>query len=229
MFFWNILKTAFNWYSIPYSFYLAFGFCLSQLLNIQVYEAKGATSLRTWFKGLGMLDFNPSVKLVKILCFVMAVIIFFLFQFMIPEMRQFSGERILNTGILVSFILIMISQLIFSSIMRLSYEFSFCLIIFTSIIVYQVFIQPIGGKLEGNLTAYQELWDVLKILIPVCIGFPILMGGGGLIASFYKEEQEFLRTQLYRHIAMALYFEIGAAFFLLLPIMKKILSLRGNI
>jgi hypothetical protein len=103
------------------------------------------------------------------------------------------------------------------------------LYIVAGLIVYQLFIQPIQSKLEWNLKIYQELWDLLKILIPICVGFPILMSGGGFIASFYREEQEILRVQLYRHIAMALYFEIGAALFLLLPILKKILSMRGNL
>lgn len=228
MFFWNFVKTAFNWSSMPYSLYLACGFLLSQLLNIQVYKARRSMSLQTWFKISGILNFKPSVRLVKFLCLMMALFIFVLCQFLIPKMRLFSGEGILTTAIFVSVLLIVISQLIFSSVMRLSYEFSFCLIVFSSLIVYEVFIQPTGGKLTGNLTAYQELWDVLKSLIPICIGFPILMGGGGFISSFYKEEQEFLRTQLYRHIAMAIYFEIGAALFLLLPIMNKILSMRGN-
>jgi len=229
MFFRELIKTAFNWPSMPYSLYLALGFFLSQLLNIQVYKAKGAISLQTWFTATGILNYQPSVKLVKFLCLIIAVFIFFLCQFLIPKIRLFSGERILTTGILLSIIFCVISQLIFSSVMRLSYEFSFCLIIFASLIVCQVFIQSIQGELEQNLRIYQELWDLLKILIPICIGFPILMGGGGFIASFYIEEQGFLRMQLYRHIGMALYFEIGVALFLLLPTMKKILSMRGNL
>jgi len=229
MFFWKAIKTAFNWSSVPFSLYLAFGFFLSQLLNIQVYKAKGATSLQTWFMAAGILNYQPSVKLVKFLCLIMAVFIFFLCQFLIPKIRLFSGERMLTTGILISVIFCIISQLIFSSVMRLSYEFSFCLIVFTGLIVYQVFIQPVQGELGQNLRVYQELWDLLKILIPICIGFPILMSGGGFIAYFYMREQEFLRVQLYRHIAMALYFEIGAALFLLLPILRKILYMRGNL
>lgn len=229
MFLWNAIKTAFNLPSMPYSLYLAFGFLLSQLLNIQVYEAKGATSLQTWVRATNIWNYQPSVRLAKLLCLSMAVVIFFLCQFLIPKIRSFPGERMLTTGILLSLVFCVVSQLIFSSVMRFSYEFSFCLIIFSGLIVYQVFIQPIKDGLEQNLRVYQELWDFLKFFIPICIGFPILIGGGGFITSFYGEEQGFMRVQLYRHITMALYFEIGASLFLLLPIIKKILSMRGNL
>jgi len=228
MLFWKAIKTAFNYSSMPYSLYLAFGFFISQLLNILVYKARGAKKLQTWFNWIFGI-YYPSVEVVEFLCLIMALFVFFLCQFLLPKIRSYTSEQMLTRGILMSIMFCIISQLIFSSVMRLSYEFSFCLIVFTGLIVCRVFIQPIQGELSQNLKLYQELCDLLKILIPICIGFPILMGGGGFIASFYKEEQEFLKIQLYRHIAMALYFEIGAALFLLLPILKKILYMRGNL
>jgi hypothetical protein len=128
MFLWEAIKIAFNWSSMPYSLYLTFGFFLSQLLNIQVYKAKGATSLQTWLRAAGILNDQPSVNLVKVLCLIMDIFVFFLCQFLIPEIRLFLPERILTTAVLLSIIFCMISQLIFSSVMRLSYEFSFCFI-----------------------------------------------------------------------------------------------------
>lgn len=228
MFLLKAIETVFNSSSIFYSLYLSLGFLASQFLNIHVYETRGASSLRTWSKSVRFIIYQPSIKLAKLLCIIMAISIFLLLQLLIPKISKFQGEKILTTGIFLSAILCVISQLIFSSVMRLTYEFSFCLILFAGIIVSEIFIQPHASQLIGNPNQYQELWDLLKTLIPICIGFPILVGGAGLIASFYKEEQEFLQVQLYRHIAMSLYFEIGAALFLFMPLIKKILSMRGN-
>ena len=75
---------------------------------------------------------------------------------------------------------------------------------------------------------YDILWDVLKFITPLCIGIPILMGGAGFITSFYQAEKDVIRLQLYRHIAVAVYFELGAMLFLIYPVLKRVLLIRGT-
>jgi hypothetical protein len=113
--------------------------------------------------------------------------------------------------------------------MRFSYEFSFCLVGFGSLIVYKIFVESNYTEQRQNLRLYQELWDLLKILMPIIISPPLLVGFGGFIASFYPGEIEFIRAQLYRHIAMIAYFEIGIILLLFLQIIRKILSIRNNV
>ena len=235
-------------YSWRYSLYLTFGILFSQMLNILGYKVVEATTTTTWFNLISqILDilgykvawfnwifgiYNPSVEFVEFLSLIMALFVFFSCSVLLYILRSSKVEQILTGGILISIIFCTISQLIFSSIMRLIYEFSFCLIVFASVIIYRTFIQSIQGSLSQNQKwrIYQDLWELLKILIPICIGFPTVMGGVDLI---YKGES-LLWTYprhllMVRHILMAGYFEVGAAFFLIIPILKTIFHMRRNL
>jgi len=109
--------------------------------------------------------------------------------------------------------------------MRFAYESMFCLLVLASLIIYKVFI--LGSTISlSNIAKYQELWDLLKFITPILIGIPILTGGTGFITAFYQNEPEVIKYQLYRHILMAVYFEIGAFAFIFLPIIKKIIEIR---
>jgi len=221
---------------LPYSLYLSVGFFISQKSHIEVYKAGGATTLQTWFN-LILGIHNPSVEFVEFLSLIMSFSVFF-YCSVLPYIlcsstaEEILPEKILHIGILISIIFCTISQLIFSSIMRLIYEFSFCLIVFASIIIYRAFIQPTQGTLSQNQKwrIYQDLWELLKILTPICMGFPTLMGGVDLI---YKGEPLLWiyprHMLMVRHILMAGYFEVGAAFFLIIPILKMIFHMRRNL
>jgi len=137
--------------------------------------------------------------------------------------RSYKGTIIFKKGLFISIIICLISQIIFSSAMRFAYEFSFCLVVIFALIIQNVFL-----KKRSNLKdEYQELFDLLKFIIPLCISFPILLGGSGFITSFYTE-QDFIQLQLYRHISMSLYFVVGTIIFIVFPLLKKILELRES-
>lgn len=206
------------------SLYLTLGFLVSQFTHIYVYSSRGAPTLETWYHVLGITDRQPSIAIATIMCFILAILIFGTSYLFLARAEILTGERMLTIGLTGSLVFCVASQLIFSSVMRLSYEFSFCLILLSSTIILNVFF-PLDARMQNQET-YRDLWDILKILIPFTLAFPILLGGAGLISSFYQEEPEFLRTQLYRHVAMAIYFEIGSVLFLLLPVLRRILIIK---
>jgi hypothetical protein len=74
-----------------------------------------------------------------------------------------------------------------------------------------------------------QLIGMLKFVIPMCIGLPIVMGGSGFIASFYQSQKEvIIQGQLYRHVIVSLYFIIGAFSFFIYPIAKQIIVLKQD-
>jgi len=112
--------------------------------------------------------------------------------------------------------------------MRLWYETLFCFVAIAAMAMGHAFFHTTAEGLTSASREYQELWDILKLITPICLGVPILMGGAGFITSFYQTDQEMIRLQLYRHIAMAVYFELGAVLFLIYPVLKRILIIRGK-
>ena len=158
----------------------------------------------------------------------MALVVFVSLQLSIPTASGLNGLELLKSGSIMAIILLVLSQLIFSSVMRLSYELLFCLVPLLGILLSNTFLVPVSQNLPLDSKDYQELWDLLKFITPICIGLPILMGGGGFITAFYQREQDVVRKQLYRHITMAAYFEIGAVLFLNFPILKRIIAASGT-
>ena len=179
----------------------------------------------TWFKSLNITNIEPSVKMVYLFCLILIVIQFVMLQLTIPKANVSSLSNIFKIGIIYSIIFLFLSQLISSSIMRLSYELLICFIVLSGILLTQVFITSDKVSIER----YQELWDLLKFVTPLSIGIPILMGSAGFITSFYQNEQNVIRLQLYRHIAMTIYFSMGTFIFVIYPIVSKILQLREKL
>jgi len=73
-----------------------------------------------------------------------------------------------------------------------------------------------------------QLMDTLKFVIPLCIGLPVVMGGSGFIGSFYQKEHTTVQLQLYRHVIVSGYFLIGAFTFIVYPMIKQILIMKGK-
>jgi len=221
--FLNKIKTIFNIYNFGISIYLSLGILFSQLFNVYSYNSRGATKLMTWVKTLGIYNYEPSVDLVVIICILIAIVNYVFSKLILMNKQSYNGIKIFKKGLFISIIICLISQIIFSSAMRFAYEFSFCLVVIFTIIIQNSFL-----KKPSNLKdEYQELWDLLKFIVPLCISFPVLLGGSGLITSFYTE-QEFIQLQLYRHISMSLYFVLGTIIFIVYPLLKKILELRES-
>ena len=215
----------FNGKSIFYSSYIILGFALSHFAHIYVYQIRGGKSLMTWFKLLNLTDKEPSIKLVYLFCVILIVIQFSMIQLTIPNVIKANPFSVFKIGIMYTLIFLILSQLISSSIMRLSYEVLICSIVLVGILLTKVFI----SDSQVNIERYQELWDLLKFVTPLCIGVPILMGSAGFITSFYQTEQNVIQLQLYRHIAMTIYFMIGTFCFVIYPIISKILFVREEL
>lgn len=214
--------------TMPLSVYIAIGILLSQLLNIYSYYSRGGTTLMTWYRLSGVTSKEPSILLISQLCVIMAVITFLACQLFAHYARGWPSAAILPRSILFCIVLCFVSQAVFSSIMRFSYELLICVVYITSLVISSAFLQVAVTGIALRSPEYVELWDLLKFAAPLCIGIPLIMGGAGFITAFYQSEKDMIRLQLYRHIAMAVYFEIGAAAFILYPIAKRLLTIRGT-
>jgi len=140
---------------------------------------------------------------------------------------KWSSLLILIRSIIFFGLLCILSQCLFSSVMRFFYEILFCFVVIASMVIVQTFLKTPIKDLTTSSSEYNELWDMVKFITTICLGIPILMGGAGFITSFYQTEQDMIRLQLYRHIAMAVYFEIGAILFLIYPVLKRVLLIKG--
>lgn len=221
-------KPLVNSESMLLAVYLALGFLISQLTHIQCYYSRGATKLMTWYKLVGLTEREPSLVLIAQLCVIVAVLTFFAFQLFAHYASNWPSLTVLTRCILFCCCLCLASQALFSSAMRLAYEVLFSFVIVASMLIAKAFLQGAITGLTIESREYSELWDVLKFITPLCIGIPILMGGAGFITSFYQAEKDVIRLQLYRHIAMAIYFELGAVLFLIYPVLKRVLLIRGT-
>lgn len=217
------IKIIFSKDNFGLSLYLSLGILFSQLFNVYSYNSRGATKLMTWYKSYDIYNYEPSVKLVLIICILLSIANYVFMKLILMNKQSYKGIIIFKKGLLISIIICLISQIIFSSAMRFAYEFSFCLVVIFAIIIQNVFL-----KKRSNLKdEYQELFDLLKFIVPLCISFPVLLGGSGFITSFYTE-QDFIQLQLYRHISMSLYFVFGTIIFIVFPLLKKILQMRES-
>lgn len=217
------IKNVINNDNLGISIYLSVGILFSQLFNIHSYSTRGASTLMTWYKLLGILNYEPNISLVIIVCILFAIANYVFIKLILMNKQSYKGITVFKKGLSISIVICLLSQIIFSSAMRFAYEFSFCLVVIFAIVIQNVFLKQ-SSILKDE---YQELWDILKFIVPLCIGFPVILGGSGFITSFYKE-QEFIQLQLYRHIIMSLYFVLGTIIFIVYPLIKKILELRES-
>jgi hypothetical protein len=210
---------------MAYSLYIVFGFLLSHYSHIYVYKIRGGKTLMTWYRQLNLTKFEPTIKVVYVFLLIFMLIQFTLLFITIQNVPRSDPFSIFKVGIIYTVIFLLLSQLISSSVMRFAYETLICFIVLAGILLVKVFI----SKDIISTARYKELWDLLKFVAPFTIGIPILIGSVGFISSFYQPEQNVIRLQLYRHLAMTIYFILGTFCFILYPIIAKILILRENL
>ena len=221
------IKDLFSIEILQYAFYISFGVLVSQLSQIYVYYSKGSKSLGTWFLHFSIFDQKQSISTTTILCITMAILLFFAISFLLFYARALPALAILKYGIAFIIIVCIASNIIFSSVMRFFYESIFCSLALCSVILQYKYlsINPLGVELLGRYN--DELSGMLKFVIAACMGVPIVIGGAAFITSFYQGEKSIIQLQLYRHVYMTIYFEIGMVVLLIYPICRKIFSIRG--
>ncbi len=210
------------------SIYIALGLFLSQYLNISVYKGRGNTSLQTWWNILKISITQPSIILVYICSSILTILAFLLMLVILKSLKAIDGIVVFKKGFCVSIVLSIFSQFLFSSMIRFIYEFFFSLIVFIGLSIRNEFF-PKNGEKQNNEKIYQELWDLMKLLCPISINFPLLVSGGSLISTMFSKENGLLSQQLYRHIILAMYFEVGVFVFILGPIAKNIILLKNKL
>ena len=207
------------------SAYISIGILASQFAHIQVYAALSADRVQTWFGNLGFATIAFPLRLVVVLCLAMGGALFLWFHSY--TLRAIDEDRLVNArrGALIAAVACVASQAIFSSIMRLAYE-----ALFGVLAVAAVVLAPSRhAKASGGdqLKAHIDPWDAFKFAVTVALTVPVLSTGAALISSFWDpSELAARRFQLYRHVAMVLYFELGLVTFLILPLGQKLLRDR---
>ncbi|MBU0711245.1 hypothetical protein KKA87_04910 [bacterium] len=159
------LKSIVNTQSMPWSFYITIGFLISQFSNIYSYYSRGGDRLMTWFKLIGMTNKEPSIFLISQICILMAFLSFIGFQIFSSYSVNWSSLNVLVKSIIFFGVLCIISQCLFSSVMRFSYEILFSFVVIVSMVLTQSFFNVSTEGLVMHSPEYEELWDLLKFMV----------------------------------------------------------------
>ncbi len=195
---------------------------LSQFFHIFIYKCN---HLRTWFNWLKLTTFSPSKLEASIGSITIGIMVFFMSLFFYNNRNKIDEITLIKYGFIYILSSVALSQLIFSSIMRLVYETMFLGLFVFNIAINKLYLHYANIFFDKK-ELYDELWNVFRISISLSIGMPIIAGGGALLASFFKNDISFLRIQLYRHLTMILYFEFGIILLVIWPVIKQILLMR---
>ena len=201
--------------------YLALGFFLSHTLHAHAYWSMGASEMATWFTNLDPI-FSRTIRCAIFLAVVFSIFTGFIGWIILREIDKRNIESSIKLSVGISILLILISQVITSSVMRLLYEAGMLFVLISNAIIYKVFLTP-ARRDPTSKELYERLWDLIRFSIPLLIGFPALFGGVGAISAFYDTPQEFIHRQMYRHLFITLYFAVGMAAFIMWPILRQIL------
>ncbi len=217
--------------AIKNSTYLSIGFFLSHLFHAITYWSQGGKNLATWLTNFSHGSSAAFTLSVPLALFLAACLSAFSLVVGIILNREFDRRpinRTLNLSISVLFMLIISSQAITSSVLRILYETGFVFVFMASMIVQKVFLPP-AKEAPLNKELYERLWDLLKLSIPLVLGFSAIFGGVGAISSFYDTPQEFIHRQMYRHLYLTIYFVLGMGLFVMYPIFRQILTMHLKI
>ncbi|MFO7559944.1 MAG: hypothetical protein R6X10_14005 [Desulfobacterales bacterium] len=218
--------------AIKNSAYLAFGIFLSHLFHAVTYWSQGGKSLATWLTNFAPAssgtDFNRSIPVALLLagCLSLFTIVIGIFFHHEQNKRSLDSAIKLCAGGL--FLLIIASQAITSSVLRILYESGFASVFITSIIVQRVFLIP-AKDAPNDKEQYERLWDLLRLSIPLVLGFSAVFGGVGAISSFYDTPQAFIHRQMYRHLYLTIYFALGMGILVMWPIFIQVLNMHWNL
>lgn len=201
--------------------YLALGFLLSHTLHVYAYWSMGASEMATWFTNFDPI-FSRTIRCAIFLAVVFSIFTGFIGWVILREIAKREIESSIKLSVGLSILLILISQIITSSVMRLLYEAGMLFVLISNALIYKVFLAPACCN-PTSKELYERLWDLIRFSVPLLIGFPVLFGGVGAISAFYDTPQEFIHRQMYRHLFVTLYFVAGMATFIMWPILRQIL------
>ena len=207
--------------------YIALGFLLSHLLHAYAYKSQGATELATWLVHLSPV-FTRSMRFS---IFLAGCLSLFTLGAGIVVQRNFDHRQIsrwLRLTTILFTLIIIASQTISSSVLRILYESGFVFVFIAAILVDKIFLAP-AKKHSSNKEMYERLWDLLRLTIPVVLGFSAIFGGVGAISSFYEAPRAFIHWQMYRHLYLTIFFAIGMMLFVMWPIFRHILTMHCKI
>lgn len=208
------------------STYIALGFLSSQFAQLEVYSALSADRVQTWWSNLGIATITLPVPLVAVMCLLLAGALFLGFHSYTMRAHTQSRYARARRGALITVAACTASQAVFASVMRCAYETLFSMLAVSAVVMST---DPAVSSAAGSERQVKiDAWDAFKFAVTVAISVPVLSTGAALIAGFWDPaEMAARRYQLYRHVAMIFYFELGALTFLIVPLAAKLLR-DGN-
>ena len=207
--------------------YIALGFLLSHLLHAHAYRSQGATELATWLVHLS----SALTRSISCALFLAGCLSLFTLGAGIVLQRNFDHRQIsrwLRQTTILFTLVVIASQTISSSVLRILYESGFVFVFITAILVDKIFLAP-AKRYPFNKEMYERLWDLLRLTIPLVLGFSAVFGGVGAISSFYEAPRAFIHWQMYRHLYLTSFFAIGMMLFVMWPIFRHILTMHCKI
>ena len=203
--------------------YVTLGLLGSHFLQVQVYSIRGSKTLQTWLGHAGIDAHIPIGYGIYLSLVTITVLSIATFGLALRGMNE-SPSATLKWGLRVVLAMALVSQLPFSSVMRLPYEALFLLVAMFGIITRALF-DPIRKPTEA---VFADAKGIIKFVLPISIGLPLLVGGVGFISSFYSGDQDIVRLQLYRHFYLSAYFLLGAGFFVIYPMLYQMLRFKSG-
>ncbi len=202
-----------------YALYAGLASMLSQLGHVWVYAARGGHELRTWRSTV--IPISTGIW-GSVLFLLMSVAVSLR---VLPSLYRQKPSVMLTWGMVYMLGMGSLSQLVFSSLMRVAYEVSFYAVVVASMFVVRFFTsdKALSMNLQGT-THSQRLWHLARTLIPVSAAWPVAVLGISMIRDFYPGEPEVAKAQLYRHAIMAVLTVVGLLAFVILPILARIVE-----
>ena len=204
-----------------------------------IYRFNGATTLMTWYKIAGLTANEPAMGLVLRVCLLLCTIVVLIFNETLVRSKHLSNNELLKELLFESLVFVLLSQLIFSSVSRLTYETLFCLVLVAAVMIDKIWIRRHRNNSKNEiLEEGREIWDLLKYVSTFGLGFSLPVVASGLIDAYYgyvnpgfseEEIRRFMQLQLYRNLGLIVYFWLGIAMLIIYPIIRRFLEIKERL
>jgi len=153
------------------------------LFHAFTYWNQGTGRLATWLTNFSATyGYDRSIGFALILAGCHSVFTIAIGILLNREFNTRSINSAINISVGVLILVILLSQAITSSVLRIFYEAGFSAVFISSTIVQKVFLPPAKNDPQ-NKELYDRLWDLLRLSIPLVLGFSAVFGGVGAISS----------------------------------------------
>jgi hypothetical protein len=214
------------------SIYASVSCFIGQLANIRVYAHGGEETVMTWW-GLTWESHGQTIGADYGLGVSIALLTaaFVANQLFLPILYRREAKHMLYLGGIYILVMGCVSQLAFSSVMRVAYETSFYAIVLIGLFVDKHFTSDavMAQEPAGGTSHSQRLWHLLRMIVPVSVAWPAAVLGINLLRHFFGSDSAIIKVQLYRHATMMLLTMAGFLVLVIIPVLARIVEVEhGN-